>query len=168
MELARSLIDHQDGLRRQIVVATPTGADQAGFAEAARKAIAAKVPLPAGRLSALRRRGRGAGCRGARAAAALGGGIRADRACCSALAFGSSRHVLLVLLALPSTLIGGVAAVALTGGTLTLGAMVGFVALFGMAARNTILLVSHYDHLVAEEGRALESRDRRCAAPRSG
>jgi hypothetical protein len=30
--------------------------------------------------------------------------------------------------------------------------MVGFVALFGMAARNTILLVSHYDHLVAEEG----------------
>ena len=68
------------------------------------------------------------------------------------LAFGHVRHVLLVLLALPSTLIGGVAAVALTGGTLTLGAMVGFVALFGMAARNTILLVSHYDHLVREEG----------------
>jgi Cu/Ag efflux pump CusA len=59
--------------------------------------------------------------------------------------------VLLVLLALPSTLIGGVAAVAVTGGTLTLGAMVGFVALFGMAARNTILLISHYDHLVAVE-----------------
>ena len=59
--------------------------------------------------------------------------------------------MLLVLLSLPSTLIGGVAAVAVTGGTLTLGAMVGFVALFGMAARNTILLVSHYDHLVAEE-----------------
>jgi Cu/Ag efflux pump CusA len=68
-----------------------------------------------------------------------------------ALAFGHARHVLLVLLSLPSTLIGGVAAVALTGGTLTLGAMVGFVALFGMAARNTILLVSHYDHLVHVE-----------------
>jgi Cu/Ag efflux pump CusA len=60
--------------------------------------------------------------------------------------------VLLVLLALPSTLIGGVVAVWLAGGTLTLGAMVGFVALFGMAARNTILLVSHYDHLVVVEG----------------
>jgi Cu/Ag efflux pump CusA len=59
--------------------------------------------------------------------------------------------VMLVLLSLPSTLIGGVIAVALTGATLTLGAMVGFVALFGMAARNTILLVSHYDHLVSEE-----------------
>jgi Cu/Ag efflux pump CusA len=44
-----------------------------------------------------------------------------------------------------------VVAVALTGGTLTIGAMVGFVALFGMAARNTILLVSHYDHLVHME-----------------
>ena len=68
-----------------------------------------------------------------------------------ALAFGHSRHVLLVLAALPSTLIGGVIAVALTGGTLSLGAMVGFVALFGMAARNTILLISHYEHLVTVE-----------------
>jgi Cu/Ag efflux pump CusA len=68
------------------------------------------------------------------------------------VAFSNARHVLLVLFSLPSTLIGGVLAVALTGGTLTLGSMVGFVALFGMAARNTILLVSHYDHLVREEG----------------
>ena len=45
-------------------------------------------------------------------------------------------------------------AVALTGSTLTLGSMVGFVALFGMAARNTILLVSHFDHLVQEEGQS--------------
>jgi len=45
-----------------------------------------------------------------------------------------------------------VAAVALTGGSLSLGAMVGFVALFGMAARNTILLISHYEHLVIIEG----------------
>jgi Cu/Ag efflux pump CusA len=58
---------------------------------------------------------------------------------------------MLVLVALPSTLLGGVAAVAVTGGSLSLGAMVGFVALFGMAARNTILLVSHYDHLVTIE-----------------
>jgi Cu/Ag efflux pump CusA len=69
-----------------------------------------------------------------------------------ALAFGDTRHVVLVLFSLPSALIGGVVAVALTGGTLTLGSMAGFVALFGMAARNTILLVSHFDHLVHEEG----------------
>jgi CzcA family heavy metal efflux pump len=152
VELARSLVDHQDGLRRQIVVATPQGADQAGFAAAARQAIAAKVPLPAGVYL------RYGGAAEAQAAAARELLLHSAAAfvlivLLLALAFGSSRHVLIVLVALPSTLIGGVAAVAVTGGTLTLGAMVGFVALFGMAARNTILLISHYDHLVAEEGR---------------
>jgi CzcA family heavy metal efflux pump len=151
LELARSLVDHQDGLRRQIVVATPTGADQAGFAAAAHKAISARVPLPAGVYL------RYGGAAETQAAAARELMLHSAAAfvlivLLLALAFGSSRHVLLVLVALPSTLIGGVVAVALTGGTLTLGAMVGFVALFGMAARNTILLVSHYDHLVVEEG----------------
>jgi CzcA family heavy metal efflux pump len=150
MALARSLVDHQDGLRRQIVVASPNGADQAGFAAAARGAILAKVQLPAGVF--LRYGG------AAEAQAAARNELLLHSAAAFvlvvlllALAFGHPRHVLLVLLSLPSTLIGGVAAVALTGGTLTLGAMVGFVALFGMAARNTILLVSHYDHLVQVE-----------------
>ena len=157
MELARSLVDHQDGLRRQIVVATPLGADQAGFAAAARRAIAAQVALPAGVYL------RYGGAAEAQAAAARELMLHSAAAfvlivLLLALAFDSSRHVLLVLIALPSTLIGGVAAVAVTGGTLTLGAMVGFVALFGMAARNTILLVSHYDHLVAEEGESWSIR----------
>ncbi len=150
MVSARSLIDHQDGLRRQIVVASPKGADQAGYAAAARKAIAGKVQLPPGVF--LRYGG------AAEAQTAARNELLLHSAAAFvlivlllALAFGRSRHVLLVLLSLPSTLIGGVAAVALTGGTLTLGAMVGFVALFGMAARNTILLVSHYDHLVQQE-----------------
>src|ERR1700722_16491010 len=150
MALARSLIDHQDGLRRQIVVATPKGADQAAYSQAARRAIAAKVQLPAGVF--LRYGG------AAEAQAAARNELLLHSAAAFvlivlllALAFGTPRHVLLVLLSLPSTLIGGAAAVTLTGGTLTLGAMVGFVALSGMAARNTILLVSHYDHLVQME-----------------
>ena len=52
----------------------------------------------------------------------------------------------------PFALVGGVAAVALSGGSLSLGALIGFVTLFGVAARNAILLVSHLDHLVAAEG----------------
>jgi Cu/Ag efflux pump CusA len=150
MTMARSLVDHQDGLRRQIVVASPKGADQAGYAAAARQAIAAKVQLPPGVF--LRYGG------AAEAQTAARNELLLHSAAAFvlivlllALAFGSPRHVLLVLLSLPSTLIGGVAAVALTGATLTLGAMVGFVALFGMAARNTILLISHYDHLVHAE-----------------
>jgi len=153
MELARSLVDHQDGLRRQIVVATPKRSDQAGYAEAARRAVAAKVQLPPGVYL------RYGGAAEAQAAAAHELLLHSAAAfvlivLLLALAFGSSRHVLLALLAVPSTLIGGVVAVTLTGGTLTLGAMVGFVALFGMAARNTILLVSHYDHLVDVEHQA--------------
>jgi Cu/Ag efflux pump CusA len=150
MILARSLVDHEDGLRRQIVVASPKGADQAGYAKTARKAIAAAVQLPPGVFLHY------GGAAEAQSAAKNELLLHSAAAFVLivlflALAFGHSRHVLLVLLSLPSTLIGGVAAVVLTGGTLTLGAMVGFVALFGMAARNTILLVSHYDHLVHVE-----------------
>lgn len=147
---ARSLIDHQDGLRRQIVVASPVGTDQAGYARAARAAIAARVRLPPGVYLQY------AGVAAAQSAAAHELLLHSAAAfvlivLLLALSFGRARHVLLVLSALPSTLIGGVAAVAATGATLTLGSMVGFVALFGMAARNTILLVSHYDHLVSAE-----------------
>jgi CzcA family heavy metal efflux pump len=151
--LARSLVDHEDGLRRQIVVASPSDADQVTYAKNARKTIAAKVELPPGVY--LRYGGVAEVQRSAanellfHSAAAL-----VLIVLLLALAFGNTRHVMLVLFSLPSTLIGGVAAVALTGGTLSLGSMVGFVALFGMAARNTILLVSHFDHLVLEEGDA--------------
>jgi CzcA family heavy metal efflux pump len=148
--LARGLIDHEDGLRRQIIVVTPRGEDQAGYARAARAAIAAHVKLPPGVYLGY------GGAAEAHSAAANELLLHSAAAfvlivLLLALAFATAREVVLVLLALPSTLIGGVAAVAMTGGTLTLGAMVGFVALFGMAARNTILLVSHYDHLVREE-----------------
>ena len=147
---ARSLIDHEDGLRRQIVVASPATLDQAGYADCARKAIAAKVELPAGVFL------RYGGVAEAQHSAANELLLHSAAAfvlvvLLLALAFGNARQVMLVLCSLPSTLTGGVLAVVLTGGTLTLGSMVGFVALFGMAARNTILLVSHFDHLVREE-----------------
>ncbi len=151
MVSARSLVEHEDGLRRQVVVASPRTADQAGFARAAQAAIAAHVKLPPNVYL------RYGGTAPAQAAAARELIWHSAAALILivlllALAFGESGHVLLVLATLPSTLIGGVIAVALSGGTLSLGAMVGFVALFGMAARNTILLISHYEHLATIEG----------------
>jgi len=68
------------------------------------------------------------------------------------LAFGGGRPALLILSTAPSALAGGVAAVALTGGVVSLGGLVGFVTLFGISARNAILLVAHTDHLVEREG----------------
>ncbi len=148
---ARSVLDHEDGLRRQVVVARPEGGDHVGFAARAREAIAAQVTLPPGVY--LRYGGSAEAQRAAARELIVHSGFAAVViVLLLALAFGRARHVALTLAALPSTLIGGVAALWLSGGTLNLGAMVGFVALFGMAARNTILLISHYDHLVHAEG----------------
>ncbi|MEO5759824.1 MAG: efflux RND transporter permease subunit [Mesorhizobium sp.] len=67
------------------------------------------------------------------------------------LALKSSRAVLLVMLNLPFALVGGVLSVALSGADLSLGSMVGFVTLFGVSLRNSIMLISHYEHLVYVE-----------------
>jgi len=66
--------------------------------------------------------------------------------------FRSVRLTFLVFLTLPFALIGGVAGAFLGGGVLSLGSLVGFVTVLGIAARNGIMLVSHYRHLVEVEG----------------
>ena len=68
------------------------------------------------------------------------------------IAFGRLRNLLLTFANLPFALIGGVFAVMLTGGWISLGSLVGFVTLFGITLRNSIMLVSHYQHLIDEEG----------------
>ncbi len=70
------------------------------------------------------------------------------------LAFGSARQLAIVFVNLPFALVGGVAAVLATGGVLSIGTVVGFVTLFGITLRNSIMMVSHYQHLVTDEGRA--------------
>ncbi len=68
------------------------------------------------------------------------------------LAFGEVSRLVLVLANLPLALVGGVLAVFLSGGLLSLGSLVGFVTLFGIATRNAVMLISHYEHLVRVEG----------------
>ena len=73
-----------------------------------------------------------------------------------ATAVGQWRHLLLILANVPFALVGGVLAVDLArhwgGGGLSMGSLVGFVTLFGITMRNSIMLVSHYEHLVRLEG----------------
>jgi CzcA family heavy metal efflux pump len=58
----------------------------------------------------------------------------------------------LVLANLPFSLLGGVLIIAVTGIGLSLGSLVGLVTVFGISSRNTILQLSHYEHLVGQEG----------------
>lgn len=60
-----------------------------------------------------------------------------------------------ILLNLPVAAVGGLLALLLTGSSLTLASMVGFVALTGIAARNGILMLSHFEHLMLREGETL-------------
>jgi len=62
------------------------------------------------------------------------------------------QNLLLILVNIPFALVGGVLAVFGTGGLLTLGSMIGFVTVFGITVRNSILIISHYEHLVEVEG----------------
>ncbi len=72
--------------------------------------------------------------------------------CLLYIAFGNVRNLLLVLVNVPFALVGGVLAALLTGGELSLGSMVGFVTLFGITMRNSIMMISHFEHLVSVEG----------------
>ena len=65
--------------------------------------------------------------------------------------FQAWRPTMIVALTIPFALIGGVIAVILTGGVLSLGSLVGFVTVLGIAARNGIMMVSHFRHLELEE-----------------
>ncbi len=66
--------------------------------------------------------------------------------------FRSVPIVLQILLNIPLALIGSVVAVFLSGGTFSIASLVGFITLTGIASRNTIMMISHYLHLMQEEG----------------
>ena len=66
--------------------------------------------------------------------------------------FGDARLALLVFVTLPFALVGAIAAAFLSTGVLSLGSLVGLVTVIGIAARNGIMMVSHFRHLELEEG----------------
>ena len=68
------------------------------------------------------------------------------------LCFKRHAHPWLVLVNLPFSLIGSILAIGISGVGLSLGALVGLVTVFGVGARNSILLLAHYEHLVEREG----------------
>ena len=66
--------------------------------------------------------------------------------------FGSTRLAVLSFLCLPSALVGGVLAAWVGGGVISLGSLVGFFTVLGIAARNGIMMINHFQHLERYEG----------------
>jgi CzcA family heavy metal efflux pump len=143
---------HRDAQRVQTVTANASGRDLESFVADARKKIASEVELPPGAHVEF------TGTAEAQARSQrdlLVNSLLAATGIVLLLSFvtGHWRNLALVLINLPFAFVGGVFAVALTGGLLSLGSMVGFVTLFGITLRNSILMISHYEHLVAFEHR---------------
>lgn len=141
---------HSGGRRIQTVTANVVSRDIAEFERDARARIETQVKLSEGNYAAY------AGTARAQAQA------RSDLIVHSALAgvgiflllyiaFNNLHNLLLTFVNLPFALIGGVIAVFASGGWMSLGSLVGFVTLFGITLRNSIMLVSHYQHLVEAE-----------------
>src|SRR5580692_7082061 len=149
----RTSIMHEGARRRQVVTVNPTTSDVAGFVATMQAAINQRVRLPS--TVYLQFTGVAEGEAQARREVFLHAGIAAIGIILLLLiAFEDPRTVTLILATTPFALVGGVAAVALTGATLSIGSLVGFVTLFGIVARNAILLVAHLEHLVSVEGAA--------------
>lgn len=147
----RASISHEDGRRRQVVTCNVEGRGVADFVAVARQRIAAEVDLPAGVYLTYG----GA----AEAEAATHRELLAATAVTLvfiglflSMVFRRGRHLALVLGNLPFAIAGGIVAIWATGLPLSLGALVGFITLLGLSTRNAIMLMTHYEHLVAAEG----------------
>ena len=147
----RYIIQHDGARRRQTVTCNTAGRDVARFVAEAERTVAEKVKLPAGVYAIFS--GAAEEQAGARRELALHSLIAAVAiVLLLSLVFTNARNLLLVLANLPFALIGGVLAALFSGASLSIGSLVGFVTLFGVSTRNSIMMISHFDHLVSVEG----------------
>lgn len=147
----RYTVLHNGARRVQTVTSNVTGRDVKSFVNEAKKRISSALALPPGTYVEF-----------SGAAEAQARSTR-DLLVYSAMAgiaiilllsmmLRGSRNLLLILTNLPFALVGGVLAVLVSGEGLSVGSLIGFVTLFGITLRNSVMMLSHYDHLVNAEG----------------
>jgi CzcA family heavy metal efflux pump len=150
-DLGPGLVRREDVQRVAMLTANVASADLAGVVERARASIAEGLELPEGYQvvfgGQFEEAARSQENLAVMAVVILGGmyGLLF-------IAFRSHRHTFIVLVNLPLALIGGVLALGITGTGLSVASTVGFITLFGIAVRNGVLLVNHYEHLIRDEG----------------
>jgi cobalt-zinc-cadmium resistance protein CzcA len=161
------LIGHEDAQRRSLVLSNVRGRDLGGFVEEVRARIASDVQIPAGVFLEWggqyenQQRAMGRLALVVPAALLLIVGLLY-------LSFRSVPQALLVLSNVPFALVGGIAALWIRGLNLNLSASIGFIALFGIAVLNGVVLLEHLNHLRHDEhhGHDVLARVRRGAADR--
>ena len=142
----------RENVRRRIVIQCNTSSrDLGSVVNDIQRVIAEKVPLPSGYF--IEYGGQVESQRQAsRLIAILGAFSLLGMFITLFMHFNSAALTGLVMLNIPFSLIGAVAALWLTTRTFSVGSLVGFVTLGGIAARNGIMMISHYLHLLREEG----------------
>jgi HME family heavy-metal exporter len=152
-----NLINRENARRRQVVRCNVTGRDLEGAVAEIEQAVTARVRLPdgyhvefGGQFEAQRS--------ATRRIVVLAGASLAGIFFVLMMLYPSPRIALQILNAIPVAFVGGVLALWLTRQTLTVASLVGFVSLGGIAVRNGILLVTHYFHLMKEEGEGFTER----------
>jgi CzcA family heavy metal efflux pump len=146
-----NFISRENGQRKIVVSANVAGRDLRSVVDGIRDAVAASVDLPAGYSIEY------GGQFESEAAASrrllwLGLTVVLGILVLLAAAFRSLGDAVIIMLNLPLALIGGALGVFVSGGVLSVASIIGFIALFGIATRNGIMMVSHIRHLLEEEG----------------
>jgi CzcA family heavy metal efflux pump len=141
--------------RKMVVQANTSGRDLGGVIDDIRAAIADRVKLPTGYYVEYGGQFESQE-QASRTIYLLGAVVIAGIFLLLYLAFRSGKTALVIMVNLPLALVGGVAAVTLAGGVLSVGSLVGFITLFGIATRNGIMMLSHYDHLRTAEGASFD------------
>jgi CzcA family heavy metal efflux pump len=150
-----NLINRENARRKQVVRCNVTGRDLQSAAAEIEREVRQRVFLPEGYFFEFGGQFEAQQSASIRIAALAGvslGGIFIVLM----LLYPSARIALQILNAIPAAFIGGVFALAISRQSLTVASMVGFVSLGGIAVRNGILLVTHYFHLMREEGESFD------------
>ncbi|MBX9623589.1 MAG: CusA/CzcA family heavy metal efflux RND transporter [Gemmataceae bacterium] len=148
----------RDNVRRRIVIrCNALGRDLQGVVSDIRRNVEQDVPLPEGYFVEYGGQFESQE-RATRLIAVLAGMSLVGMFFVLYMLFPSARIVAQILIAVPTAFIGGVLALVISGQTLTVASLVGFISLGGIAARNGILLVTHYLHLMRHEGETFDEK----------
>jgi len=164
-ERGPNAIGRENVQRRMVVMANVAERDLISVVEEIRETIDADVDLPAGYHIEYGGQFESAEAANTRLLL-LGSAVILGIFFLLMAAFGSARDAGIVMLNLPLALIGGVVGVWLSGGILTIAAVIGFITLFGIATRNGVILVDHIGRLMREHGLDIDGAVRQGAEER--